>query len=1649
IGGNGDDQITCMTETSDGGYIVGGYFTSSSIELENGDILNNNGNKDGMIIKYDKDGEIEWSNVIGGNKEDNINCIVETSNGEYIVGGYFYSDIIDLGNEIVLTSINGRNEGMIIKYENDGNIKSAQLIGGTGYDNVYTIEVTSDGGYIVGGNTTETINLENGEIINSHGNEDLFLIKYNEKEEIEWSKTIGGSNLDRITCIKETKDNGYVVGGYFLSRSIDLGNGIELINKSSSGAGNDGMVIKYDNSGNLQWAKVIGGTDDYDYIKALTETNDGGFIAAGEFAYCDIELDNGEIVKPRGSSDIILIKYDKDGKVEWVKQIGANKSEKINCIKSTNDGGFIIGGYTDSVIDVGNGIILGNNGLNDGIIIKYDKEGQAEWGRNIGGNNNDYITCIAEKTNGEYIIGGYFESKDIELSEDNTITNQGGQDGMIIRIREEMGVPEIQELVVENIQKEFRITTKVQEIDGIKGGTISSGEQLKYGQNSTKEILIIPSENYEIIGITINGKEHKFTTNEDGTYTMPKFENVTEDKKVEVTFALKDNKITINKVDSKTKLPLAGAKFRLDQIEERTNPENVIGEIVENGEIYVEADKAKEVKDVLGELTNNGEYHFINQDGKYVPTNSKTYQDTIGGTRGGENVTANSYIEIDLRGKEGKYAVVVNARHSSGSYDWGYATIANTNAVQRYSDTTGQFIKEYGVKESKDYMSGELLGGNIYYLHLGYYQYGDIPTNEDQVVFNSIKVYELQEKEYNFINNKGKYESNNQGKDDTVANSYIPIDLTNNTGKYNLTVNAQISSENNDYGYATITENTTRPAYNNTNGRLIYITGEQVAKDYTTVLQGGKMYYLHLGYYKNGTVSTGEDKFTVNAIKITLNDSELYHAEVESNNEGQIVTQIPFGKYSITEIKAPEGYNKIEEPIIIEFRADENHEFTIENDKKAKVTTNHYKAIKNEDGSYTYTEEKLTESDNIEGNKGDKYTTIPHLDLEKYELIKNEEGEYIIPENATGEIEVEDIIVNYYYVEKEIPLIIHHYIEGTTQRVLLKNGQEAQDIKRTGKENTEYITSEIIDEELSEQYELGEVPENARGIYIGEEIIVTYYYKKVKREVVINKYSEDGITPLEEVKFTVRAKKENEETSILEEIAEKTLYTTNKQGKIKLELEAGRYEIKEEEAPYGYQISENPIQEIEVTKETEIEEIEITNAKKRGTVITHHYIEGTEEKIVEDVIQEGIVGELFATKISEAIPEYYENISSSEKTSGEYLDEIQEVIYYYKLKEYNYTVEYYYNGIKDEDMTETLRAVYGSKIEKYISKEKEGYIFEKEENKPLSITENEASNVIKVYYVKRQDLSYTVNYLEKDTNKVIKTQKVEENQIFESIITAESQKVEIEGYNYDSSDKENITIGTEASNNLINLYYTKRRDLSYTVNYLEKDTDKVLRIQKVEGNQIFETVITAESQKVEIDGYNYDSSDKENITIRTEESNNVINLYYTKRRDLSYTVNYLEKDTNKVIKTQKIEGNQIFETIITSENQKIEIDGYNYDSSDKENITIGTEESNNVINLYYTKRTDLSYTVNYLEKNTNKVLRTQKVEANQIFETIITAESQRVEIDGYNYDSSNKENITIGTKASNNVINLYYTKRTDLSYTINYLEKDTNKVINT
>ena len=269
-----------------------------------------------------------------------------------------------------------------------------------------------------------------------------------------------------------------------------------------------------------------------------------------------------------------------------------------------------------------------------------------------------------------------------------------------------------------------------------------------------------------------------------------------------------------------------------------------------------------------------------------------------------------------------------------------------------------------------------------------------------------------------------------------------------------------------------------------------------------------------------------------------------------------------------------------------------------------------------------------------------------------------------------------------------------------------------------------------------------------------------------------------------------------------------------------------------------------------------------------------------------------------------------------------------------------------------------------------------------------NVTEVVKSNTTTITLdVIKNQTTYVINYLEKGTNKALIKEVNGTGNVYAEITLA-SVKENITGHVYDSVSIDPLVLSDNTKLNVMNIYYTKRTDLSYTVNYLEKNTNKVLNESKEVKNVKFETVINASDEIIPIDGYVFNSVNPEKLTITT--GSNVINIYYTKRTDLSYTVNYLEKDTNKVLNESKEVKNVEFEKVINASDEIIAIDGYKFVSADKNTIVIDIE--NNEINLYYEAVNGTVKSI-YVDKD-----------GNEISESVIT--EGRV---GTEYKTSSKE----------------------------------------
>lgn len=481
------------------------------------------------------------------------------------------------------------------------------------------------------------------------------------------------------------------------------------------------------------------------------------------------------------------------------------------------------------------------------------------------------------------------------------------------------------------------------------------------------------------------------------------------------------------------------------------------------------------------------------------------------------------------------------------------------------------------------------------------------------------------------------------------------------------------------------------------------------------------------------------------------------------------------------------------------------------NKKAGNIIVHHY--LKNTDG--TYTTIPVAPDETQSKPVGEKYTTSPKTDLTDVTLEKNENNEYVIPQNATGEFKAETQEITYYYEPKDITLTVHHYLEGTSTS--LKDDEKysyAPIVSIDNQNNTYKITANAefdIDQnknynDLINNYNFVNVVTDIKeGATIDETLHfdknseVTYYYNTKGHTITtqVKKHTENRTDSLTNEKAEVQVEggtitgdynekypeqnsikyietvKQNE-NSTQTIIAKSDENYTVKQIKLQSTNDSG---IKTETIIYGKDAVDNA--EINATKDdngnvtlttftnvTENKHIIVEFEPAMGTVIVHHYIEGTGEeygntavkvpskdgKVVENEVKNDYVGEVYSTKESNNVANIYELKSVSGKISGRYINGELNVYYYYNYRSYNYSIHYYYDGVeKVSNAITDQKATYGTIITDYPDKA-EGYIFEKvtpagDGNKTkLTITENEEQNRINVYY--RSQFKITTDVIE-------------------------------------------------------------------------------------------------------------------------------------------------------------------------------------------------------------------------------------------------------------------------------------------------------------
>ena len=370
-GGTEWDSIVSVIQTSDEGYLMTGITVSVD-----GDVSENNGSDDAWVVKLNYEFSIEWEKTIGGGYQDFAYSAIEIEGGNFMIVGETFS----IDGDFIAN--HGDFDGWVAKLSSSGEILWANCYGGTEYDRFIDIKETSDGAFIIVGTTSSV----DGDITNSNGNSEAWVVKIDSDGNIIWQNCYGstsGESGKRIDVV----DDGYIVLG---------GSSCTTCGSNGHHGSSDIWLFKINEVGIMQWQNFIGGSS-YEIAYDLTKTIGGGYFLTSRSSSAD-----GDVTGTIEEGDIWVVKTDFEGNIVWENRIERGDEDGLYSATQTENEGFLL---------IGSKFI--NNSIYKNVwVVKLNSSGDVEWETLYGGSGYDTGTDIIQSSENEFICVGGTGSND-------------------------------------------------------------------------------------------------------------------------------------------------------------------------------------------------------------------------------------------------------------------------------------------------------------------------------------------------------------------------------------------------------------------------------------------------------------------------------------------------------------------------------------------------------------------------------------------------------------------------------------------------------------------------------------------------------------------------------------------------------------------------------------------------------------------------------------------------------------------------------------------------------------------------------------------------------------------------------------------------------------------------------------------------------------------------------------------------------------------------------------------------------------------------------------------------------------------------------------------------------------------------------------
>lgn len=367
-GGIADEWANDIATDAAGNIYVTGFYQSDQLTLGSTTLVQTNGGAiDFLLVKFDPAGDVLWARSASGAHQDEGTHVCVDVNGNVYVSGYTYSSSITFGTTVLQKPV-GEGAMFVVKYDASGNLLWARIQAMDDLGIFTPIAVDAqENVYVFGTFYRDSLPIGSTTLYSSDGlASDVFMVKYDVSGNIVWAHSLGAEGYESISDLGIDGSGNLYCAGSFQSDTLILGNDT-LVNN----AGNNIFIAKYDNAGNVIWARDAEPSS-YAWIGSICTDVSGNLFVAGGIDGVSLTLDATTLYATGGGS--FVAKMDASGNFLWIEQV--TEMDKISTDASGNLYGA--GEFVTPTLSFGS-ITLTNSGLKNLFVVKYDAAGNVQW----------------------------------------------------------------------------------------------------------------------------------------------------------------------------------------------------------------------------------------------------------------------------------------------------------------------------------------------------------------------------------------------------------------------------------------------------------------------------------------------------------------------------------------------------------------------------------------------------------------------------------------------------------------------------------------------------------------------------------------------------------------------------------------------------------------------------------------------------------------------------------------------------------------------------------------------------------------------------------------------------------------------------------------------------------------------------------------------------------------------------------------------------------------------------------------------------------------------------------------------------------------------------------------------------------------------